>query len=287
MKRIAVVACLFLGFYCCMAAQRAATTAPRQIFYDNFANPATLTNGVNWVTRTPFDGSRADPLHSGASEGEHQIYVGTGGGYGNPSPFSFTSEGLSITAQPIAAAYQPLVPTDAGGDGKVRYNYTSGCLVAVPTFRAPMYTEATMRAAKGSGMWSVGEYFGYPMKGVPEIDFFQVTGKYPKTTWDVVYSKTGAKVANIGASAVGSPDLTAAFHKYGVEFTTTGQNFFVDRKQVGACKTAITQDLLLTFNLSVGDTWAASDPSSYTGIPNGATGVMTIKDITVWDKRPW
>ena len=146
----------------------------RLIFNETFINQKTLD--TNWTTNSPF----GDGLYSNATWGEQQVYVGSTGGYGNPSPFSFGATGLTITATPIAAANQPPLPTDAYPTGYTGPNlactYTSGCLstLGLSDFAPPFYAEVSIKSTPVPGFWLTAEFFGDPMTGFPEVDVAQL-----------------------------------------------------------------------------------------------------------------
>ena len=185
---------------------RGARWPPQQrlIFNETFINQNTLD--ANWTTNSPF----GDGLYSNATWGEQQVYVGSTGGYGNPSPFTFGAAGLTITATPIAAANQPPLPADAYPTGYTGPNlactYTSGSLstLGLSDFAPPFYAEVSIKSTPVPGFWLTAEFFADPMTGFPEVDVAQLATKRPTQSFPALLTATAGEVAGSFVSALRS-----------------------------------------------------------------------------------
>lgn len=262
------------------------TTAARMIFNETFINQKTLDS--NWTTQSPF----GQGLLSNATFGEQQVYVGSDGGYGNGSPFSFGPTGLTITATPIAASKRPALPPDAYPSNyqgpALACAYTSGCIstLGIHDFTPPFYAEFSIKSSPVPGLWLTAEFFGDPMTGFPEIDVAQLATKRPTQNSPDLF-QNGQQTVNGGLIAIpGNPNLSAAFHTYGVELLSTGTNWYMDRKLSLASKKIVKGKLFATVNLACGDTWGADSADDFVGPPTGG-GSITIGYVQVWDKRPF
>jgi hypothetical protein len=264
----------------------AQTAQPRMLFDSEFVNANEIA-GTNWNTTSPFGSG----LLSNASFGEQQIYVGTSGAYGAPSPFAFTASGLTITATPSSSL--PAVPSNAipkGGSipkGQ-KYTYTSGCIstAGLHDFTPPFYAEVKLQMPKGKGFWLTAEFFGDPMTGFPEVDIAQFSSKNPTQSYPALLTKTGGEVA--GSFVGNGSDLSAAFHTYGAEILTTGINWYLDRKLVMSSKQVVKGPLFATVNLACGDTWSKTGTSAnFIGPPDGTSETVTVGYFQVWNVKPF
>ena len=246
---------------------------PRLLFNSQFVDVKEISGGSPiWSTRSPF----GPGLEGFASPGEVEVYIDTQGNstYG-PNPFTFTASGLKITASPTAGLPAP-------------FTYTSGALSTLNLFNFTYgYAEMKAQMPKGKGFWMNFQLFGDPMNGFPELDICQFSSKNPTEHYPCLFMPNAGEVAGNFVGAPGSPDLSAGMHTYGVEWTSTGFKWYVDRQQVLSSNTVVRTPMFLTVNLACGDGGALDDPTVFVGPPDGTAESVVIRYVQVWDTRPF
>jgi len=253
--------------------QQTGPAQPRLLFNSQFADVKEISGGSPiWRTKSPFGAG----LQSNASEGEVEVYVDVqGGGTYGPNPFSITASGLKITASPTAGLPAP-------------FTYTSGALSTLDMFNFTYgYAEIKAQMPQGKGFWFNFQLFGDPMNGFPEVDICQFSSKNPKEHYPCMIVRNAGEVAGDFVGAPGAPDLSAGMHTYGVEWTSTGFKWYVDRQQVLSSNYVVNTPLFVTVNLACGDGGGLDDPTVFVGPPDGTAQSVTIRYVQVWDKRPF
>lgn len=225
----------------------AATLAPKWVptFTQNFDGPK---------------GQAPDPAIWGRDLG--------GGGFGNNELESYTDGNANAFLDGdghlvIEARKEPT----KGKDGIAR-DYSSARLKTKGKFEQRYgKIEARMKLPKGQGIWpafwmlgSDIDRAGWPKCG--EIDILEFIGREPKTVFGTLHGP-GYSGSNGIQGKTTSPDLSDAFHTYGIEWapgkivwTFDGKPFHtVEAKDVGAKGWPFEQPFFVILNLAVGGGW--------------------------------
>lgn len=139
------------------------------------------------------------------------------------------------------------------------------------------YAQATMKLPAGAGAWPA--FWMLPSNhqdGQGELDVMEALDETPTTYYATVH-KTGSQEQH----SVSTPDLTAGFHTYGVDWEPGSETFYFDGKAVATLKnTSLISNLpaRLILDLAVSDgTWGQS--------PNAST--PSVMDLQVSDVQVW
>jgi beta-glucanase (GH16 family) len=226
-----------------------------------------------------------------------------GTGAPDSSSWTFTSIGTSTSGPGWGIEYDDPSAVDVGGgyltitatqgaDGGV----TSGAIDTKGKFQQTYGRfEARMKAPPGAGVWPafwlMGDTNGTSWPTCGEIDIVEVVGSAPKNAYGTVHSGNTSdpsqNTATGGVYTSTGADLSADFHLYAVEWSTSAIDFYVD----GTLYETITPSMLTSgqlwafdhafyviFDLAIGGSWA--------GAPNAATfpAAMQVDYVRVYKK---
>ena len=239
---------------------------PRQLgpmtFHDEFSQPLSLWDAQNnpagvWRPDYGYQGEQGLGSYTLATNDEKEIYVspyfrGHAGDFA-VTPFKSNADGtLSIQARPSAN------PEIFG------YQYTSGMISTQPTF-AQTYGYFEMRAElpAAAGAWPA--FWLLPADGSwpPELDVMETLSSDPRAAWTTEHSGlNGEHVASGQAAFV--PDTADGFHTYGVLWTATNLNWYIDGVEVfhTATPADMNKPMYMIANLALGGWGGAINPAA-------------------------
>lgn len=192
----------------------------------------------------------------------------------NTDPFSVKDGMLSIGIKPTPSNVKS---SDVGGRP-----YVSGLLQTHLSFSQRYgYFEITakMSAAKGtmSAFWLLPASGAWP----PEIDVVEVLANHP--TLLATSAHTGPDTLLQGFASV--PDMTAAFHTYGMDWEEQTITWYFDGQQVFQIPTPadMHQPMYMLMDVSAGTvgSWEGQPPTGQ------ETGAMQVKAVTVYQSNPY
>jgi beta-glucanase (GH16 family) len=206
-----------------------------------------LWNGTSgrWAT-----GYHWYPPQGGSLNDEQQWYItNTYGPTQSVAPWTVSNGVLSITAAPTPSNLLSTVNNFA---------YTSGMLTTYRSFTQKYgYFEASLKLPKGQGFWPA--FWLLPADGSwpPEIDIMENLGRdithyYATTHWSSTNQQLGQYVA--------TPDLSIAFHRFGVRWDATNLTYYFDGQQVAqhANQSDMNQPFYIILNLALGGQWGGN-----------------------------
>lgn len=123
------------------------------------------------------------------------------------------------------------------------------------------YVEVSAKIPKGRGLWPAIWLLPSNHTSVPEIDVMEALGDATNTLEMHYHFRQQDEKRNVGKSLVTS-DLSTAFHRYGVEWSTKGIRWYLDDREVwriGHDVPIAAGPMYLLINLAVGGEWAGSD----------------------------
>ena len=178
------------------------------------------------------------------------------------NPFSVTNGALDIAAAPSSN------PSATGG-----LPYTSGIITTYGSFQQTYgYFEMRAKLPAGQGLWPAFWMLPSDRSWPPEIDVMEMLGQQPTVLHSTVHSNsTGAHT--MSAVWAIEPDLSAAFHTYGVDWEPQDITFYFDGTAIGQVATPSDLDkpMYMIANLAVGGSWG--------GYPDGTTIFPAHMDI--------
>lgn len=250
----------------------------RLLFEDDFTTFSGTSTADAWKTRLPWGGATA-PGWSNASEYQWYVDVGAGSTLG-PNPFSVANSILTITA----------TPTSGLASGKT---YTSGVISSHSKFSTTYgYFECRAKLPKGLGFWPAFWLMSEDLDSLPEIDIMEAASRLPNeyainAHWidpgPLTATSIGDEEGYVGNFIKNLPDLSAAFHVYGFEWTPTDIVYYFDDREVYRRATpadaGFDQPHYIILNLAVGD------GGGWIGPPDGTTQQLQIDWVRVWDTR--
>jgi beta-glucanase (GH16 family) len=130
-----------------------------------------------------------------------------------------------------------------------RYSFTYG------------YLEVSAKIPQGRGLWPAIWLLPSNHTSAPEIDVMEALGDATNTLEMHYHYRQQDQKLNVGKSLVTS-DLSTAFHRYGVEWSSTGIRWYLDGREVwriGHDVPIAAGPMYLLINLAVGGEWAGSD----------------------------
>src|SRR5262249_43374822 len=216
----------------------------------NMDTPATA-NGT-WDTYFSGWGTR-----SLTGNGEQEVYAdpslpGTAGSPLGINPFSDQNGVATITASPTPSQ-----------DRQALWNmpYTSGLLNTQTSFSQTYgYFEINAKLpGGGQGLWPAFWLLPENNSWPPEIDVFEQVDSPTSPILSTVHDASG----NVRQSFnVGDP--SAAYHTYGVLWTSQAITFYVDGQKMGSTPTPAdyNQPMYMLMNLAVGGSWPGSPDST-------------------------
>lgn len=145
------------------------------------------------------------------------------------------------------------------------FPYTSGFINSYNSFSQQYgYFEIKAKLPAGKGLWPA--FWLLPKDGSwpPEIDVLEVLGHDTTTLYSTVHTKATGKHEKDGVT-VKTPDLSAGFHRYGVDWQKDRISFYFDGRKTGEVATPpdLHKPMYMIVNLTVGGGWS--------GPPNDST----------------
>jgi beta-glucanase (GH16 family) len=196
------------------------------------------------------------------SDGQEFYLDPTVGNLGR-TPYTVDNGVLTITARPTDSALK------AAG---VTQPFTTGHLDTYNTF-AQQYGYFEMRAETTDTPGTVSTFWLLPKSGdwPPEVDIAEVLGRQPDRLFMTSHTKvTGAHTTL--QTVARTPDLSASFHTYGLEWNAQDMIWYLDGKEVGRQPTQADQNqpMYIIASLGVGSTaWhGTADPATFPATMN-------------------
>ena len=224
----------------------------RLIFSDHFAGSSLNTTG--WDTCYPWATSGAGCTNFGNPELEWYL----------PS-----QDVVANNALHLQLSKTPTPGTNRTGQ-PMTYQWRSGI---VSTYRSAEFTygyvSVRARVPAGSGLWSALYLLPQSQQWPPEIDLAEIDG-----TMTNQYSVTFHPVrGNWIQNTVQTPDLSAAYHTYAVDWEPSSLTWYLDGKVVDRYQGALTPSEPMYFlaDLAV--------ESIFGNAPNASTPAKTSLDI--------
>lgn len=230
-------------------------------FSDEF-NDLSIWNGSNGTWSTNwwykdewglFNKSNGSTL---TGNNEQQWYINDNyAATSHVNPWNAEGGYLNITAQNADPAVSSLIND---------YKYTSGMLNSWHSFSQQYgYFEISAKMPAGQGLWPA--FWLLPQDGSwpPEIDVFEVLGHDTDTLHVSVHSNASGS-HELDHAAVATPDLSAAFHRYGVNWQADTITFYFDGRQVAQVATPadLHKPMYMIVNLAVGGHWPGAPDAS-------------------------
>lgn len=152
------------------------------------------------------------------------------------------------------------------------------------------FFEMEAKLPYGKGPWPAFWLFNHIGNRRPEIDVMEAyPGGGPNsgwsdaslhpTTYGITVWRDAASMA--GSAKVQTPDLSAAFHKYGVKWERSRMTFYFDGKEVYTLPVSMNDPLYLVLSLWFGS--ASGTPDATT--PVGPSNSYQINYVRVWKFR--
>jgi beta-glucanase (GH16 family)/Ca2+-binding RTX toxin-like protein len=230
-----------------------------ETFHDDFNGALSLWDAESnptgtWRPDFGYQGSQGAGSYTLASNGEQEIYTSPyfrdHNGDFPVNPFTSNADGtLSITAAPS---------TNSELFGQ---NYTSGMISTAPSF-AQTYGYFEMRAELPSTAGAWPAFWLIPADGSwpPELDVMETLGGDPNTDYTTQHSAVGGANVAVG-SANFIPGTTSGYHTYGVLWTSSTLNWYVDGVEVfhTATPADMNKPMYMIANLALGGWSGAID----------------------------
>jgi beta-glucanase (GH16 family) len=224
------------------------------------------------------------------------------GGAPDPTKWTFTSLNTTTSGpgwgierdEPSAVAVGGgllTITATKGADGGV----ASGAIDSKGKFQqAYGRFEARMKAPPGAGVWPafwlMGDTNGTSWPTCGEIDIVEIVGSAPKNAYATVHSgSTSNPATNTSTGGVYTspgPDLSADFHVYAVEWSTSKLDFYIDADLYETVTPstltsgqlwAFDHAFYVMFDLAIGGSWA--------GLPEAGTfpAPMQVDYVRVYE----
>jgi beta-glucanase (GH16 family) len=238
----------------------------------NLSATATITFREEFNSLSLWDGSAGrwrssqvhdDPRGSGgtlSNNGELQWYINSM--YPKTAaikPWAVSNGILTLTAHRADRDLAALVSN---------HRYVSGHLNSFPSFSQTYgYFEMSAKLPKGKGLWPAFWLLPTDRTWPPEIDVMEVLGHDTMTLQAHMHSNAGGKRVTKG-KAIATPDLSAGFHTYGVDWQVDHITWYFDGREVFQVDTPpdLHKPMYLLVNLAVGGNWPGS-PNFMTPFP--------------------
>lgn len=214
---------------------------------------------------------------------ERQIYFDPQFLGAGVQPFSLGSGILTITAQPMPDDVLRLVqdavaalPANLRESALKDVRYSSGLITTKGRFDQRYgYFEMRARWTGGRGIWPA--FWLLPSAGgwPPEIDIVEAHGDKPLTAFSSMHSKIEKAITR----RVALTGTTAEFHRYGVLWTPTSLDYYIDGTLSASIPAPADMNgpMYMIANLAIGGTWPG-DPDATTIMP----AKMEIDYIRAW-----
>ncbi len=197
------------------------------------------------------------------------------------SPIAVTESAIDLIATPMPASVAATLPSRFAGRP-----YLSGGFNTYPFGQEYGYFEITARVPSGKGLWPA--FWMDPVAGTKtaEIDVSEILGGDTHVSYETIHTADPDWIAANPAPtyAFDSPvDLSAGYHRYGVDWGPTRITFYVDGTAVHAVGTPsdMHQPFYIIANLAVGTT------GSWAGAPDATTTFparFSLEKIAVWQR---
>ncbi len=244
--------------------------APAKLMFDDEFNSlstrATGASSGTWDTQLWWGANTT--INS-----EQQYYVNTAdngtSASGGTNPFSVANGVLSITATPAKAGTS---------NGQA---FDSGVMTTEHSFAQTYgYFEISAEMPAGAGtapaFWLLAASHQWP----PELDVVEEIGRQPTDIVGTVH--TGA-ANNANPFFLTTPDVTAGFHTYGVDWQADKITWYFDGKAYGAIATPsdMHSPMYMVVNLAIGGAWPGPAAN-----PSQLNAAYKVDYVHVWDQFP-
>jgi hypothetical protein len=175
-------------------------------------------------------------------------------------PLQAGDDGLALVARPTPPGVVPNIPPGFARD------FVSAALNSYPFSQRYGYFEARARVPAGRGLWPAFWLLPVDLSWPPEADVMEVLGQDPRTLYTTVHSRSWPDGTMRGHGTRGA-DLSAAMHRFGMDWGPERVCFYLDRKRVFSQPTPRDwhKPFYLLLNLGVGG------PKSWPGAPDAQT----------------
>jgi beta-glucanase (GH16 family) len=229
--------------------------------------PTAIGSGFKLVFAEEFDGDRLDSARWASGMPWGDVTTGNAEGY-RESALALGSGILSMVATKRQAGDKSYTSGAINSSG--RYEFTYG------------YAEARVRIPRGRGLWPAFWLLSTGSGPTGEIDVLEVLGQDPGRNHMTLHLESGPSKSETGESWAG-PDLSAAYHTYGVDWEPGYTVWYVDGIERFRSKSNVpARPMCLIANLAVGG------PTSWPGPPDVQTAfpaTMQVDYIRVYQRR--
>jgi beta-glucanase (GH16 family) len=154
---------------------------------------------------------------------------------------------LTLAANPADPSIKPAIDN---------YDYTSGMLTTQFSFSQTYgYFEMDAKLPAGQGLWPA--FWLIPTTGSwrPEIDTMEVLGSDTQSLWQFSHPADTSYDSHFNTAV---PDMSAGFHRYGVDWEPDKVTFYFDGQVTGVAPTApdMNGPMYMIVNLALGGSWA-------------------------------
>lgn len=209
---------------------------------------------------------------------EEQLYV-------DPSFAGDSGKPLGLEAASVKDGILRITATKAPADAPYGYKYFSGLLTSEPSF-SQTYGVFEIRAKlpKGKGLWPAFWLLPVSKKWPPEIDVMEVLGDKITQYHTTLHSKASGKHEMSPFPPHATPDLSADFHTYAVDWGPKEIVFYFDEAEVARSPTPadMHQPFYMLINLAVGGKWPGS-PDASTAFP----ATMEVDWVRAWARTDY
>ncbi len=249
-----------------------------------------MVDSKNWepIFAPSFGKDRTISRRTLWNNAERQVYFDPGYLSLGIQPVSVRNGVLTITAQPMTqqtrdavmrqvAAMPPQISNIAALKS---LTYQSGLIAGRSHFAQKYgYFEVRARWSKGRGLWPAIWLLPDDGSWPPEIDIMESLGHDPATIYHSTHSKIAPKSTAVKNVFGGN---TADFHTYGVLWTPSLTEYFVDGKKMATIPTSpdMTKPMFVIVNLAVGGNWPGY-PDATTAFP----ATMDVDFVRIWKFR--
>lgn len=148
------------------------------------------------------------------------------------------------------------------------YHYTSGILTTYQKFQQKYgYFEMRAKLPSGQGLWPAFWLLPASNVNLPEIDIMEVLGHEPTKLYTTYHYSVNGTVEH-AASVCTTPDLSKAFHIYGVYWSPDTIRWYLDNRPIYETHTHVSDaaEAYILANLAVGGQWPGY-PTALTQFP--------------------
>ncbi|WP_187371409.1 family 16 glycosylhydrolase [Methylobacterium oryzihabitans] len=245
------------------------TSKWRLTFNDDF-DTFDRFDGVDgtWVTKHQWDGLAG---YTNPSKAERQIYVDSDykGVRFNQAPDSIGLNPFTID-DGVLEIKAAATPTELNQWTSWR-PYYSGMISSFSSFQQTYgYFEIRAKLPSGQALWPAFWMLPADLGPITEIDVFEALGQNPFNALMTAHSGTTGVRTKEGYSLL-TPDLTAGYHDFGMDWGPDHLTWYLDGVAVGTAKTPDdmkNRPMYMIANLAVGGNWGgAPSGNTLTGDP--------------------